>query len=73
MTNKNIILHKAETRRNTNYGWLHSKHTFSFANYHKPERINSGVLRVLNDDGAEAGMGLRTLGASKRKKCHTSL
>ncbi len=51
------VLHKADTRGNANHGWLHSKHTFSFANYYNPERMNFGVLRVLNDDKVAAGMG----------------
>lgn len=44
------VLHKASTRGNANHGWLNSHHSFSFANYHNPERMNFGVLRVLNDD-----------------------
>ena len=55
MTNTNI--HKAETRGHANHGWLNSMHTFSFANYHNPERMHFGALRVLNDDTVEAGMG----------------
>jgi redox-sensitive bicupin YhaK (pirin superfamily) len=51
------ILHKADTRGDANHGWLHSRHTFSFANYHHPERMNFGALRVLNDDMVEPGMG----------------
>jgi quercetin 2,3-dioxygenase len=54
------ILHKADTRGDANHGWLHSKHTFSFANYYDPERIHFGALRVLNDDRVEAGMGFGT-------------
>jgi quercetin 2,3-dioxygenase len=54
---ENIVLHKADTRGNANHGWLQSFHTFSFANYHNPERMNFGVLRVLNDDTVAAGMG----------------
>jgi len=56
----NTILHKAESRGNANHGWLHSKHTFSFANYYNPERMNFGVLRVLNDDTVAQGMGFGT-------------
>jgi len=56
----NIIIHRANTRGHANHGWLDSKHTFSFANYHNPERMNFGVLRVLNDDTVEAGMGFGT-------------
>ena len=54
---KNTVLHKAETRGDANHGWLHSKHSFSFANYYNPERMHFGVLRVLNDDTVSAGMG----------------
>ena len=54
------VIHKAETRGNANHGWLNSYHTFSFANYHNPERMNFGVLRVLNDDTVQAGMGFGT-------------
>ena len=54
---ENRVLHKANTRGYANHGWLESYHTFSFANYHNPERMNFGVLRVLNDDRVNQGMG----------------
>ncbi|GAA3509694.1 pirin family protein [Aquimarina addita] len=54
---RTTVLHKAETRGNANHGWLHSRHTFSFANYHNPERMAFGVLRVLNDDIVAGGRG----------------
>lgn len=56
----NTILHRAESRGDANHGWLHSRHTFSFADYHDPERMRFGLLRVLNDDTVEAGMGFGT-------------
>lgn len=45
----NSIIQKAETRGFANHGWLQSNHTFSFANYHNPDRMHFGVLGVLND------------------------
>lgn len=56
----NTILHKADTRGDADHGWLHSKHTFSFANYHDSERMNFGVLRVLNDDTVSEKRGFGT-------------
>lgn len=53
----NTIIHKADTRGKANHGWLNSHHTFSFANYYNPDRMNFGVLRVLNDDIVAPGMG----------------
>ncbi|TAE19444.1 MAG: pirin family protein [Bacteroidetes bacterium] len=53
----NTVLHKAETRGFANHGWLQANHSFSFANYYNPDRMNFGVLRVLNDDTVAAGMG----------------
>ena len=53
----NTVLHTADSRGDANHGWLHSKHSFSFANYYNPEKIHFGVLRVLNDDFVAAGMG----------------
>jgi len=57
---ENSVLHKANTRGNANLGWLNSYHTFSFSNYYDPNRMNFGVLRVLNDDTVAAGMGFGT-------------
>ncbi|WP_333864354.1 pirin family protein [Sphingobacterium sp.] len=51
------VLHKASTRGHADHGWLVSNHTFSFANYHNPERMHFGVLRVLNDDTVAEGRG----------------
>lgn len=54
------VLHKSASRGDANHGWLHSRHTFSFANYHNRERMHFGALRVLNDDFVAEGMGFGT-------------
>jgi redox-sensitive bicupin YhaK (pirin superfamily) len=54
------VLYKAETRGHKNHGWLDTHHTFSFAGYYNPERIQFGALRVLNDDIVIAGEGFGT-------------
>ena len=54
------VYHQADSRGFANHGWLKSYHSFSFANYHNPERMHFGVLRVLNDDQVSGGMGFGT-------------
>tara|TARA_Y100000385_G_scaffold235802_1_gene249713 strand:- start:3699 stop:4571 length:873 start_codon:yes stop_codon:yes gene_type:complete len=57
---ESTVLHKAHTRGSADHGWLKVNHTFSFANYRNPQRINFGVLRVLNDDIIAGGRGFST-------------
>jgi len=53
-------VHKSETRGVAEHGWLSSRHTFSFAGYHNLERMRFGLLRVINDDVVQPGMGFGT-------------
>jgi quercetin 2,3-dioxygenase len=54
---KNSVLHKANSRGHARHGWLETHHSFSFANYYDPRRMNFGVLRVMNDDIIAPSMG----------------
>lgn len=51
------VIHNAESRGYADHGWLKTHHSFSFANWYNPEKMNFGTLRVLNDDFVDAGMG----------------
>jgi redox-sensitive bicupin YhaK (pirin superfamily) len=55
-----ITIHRADSRGYADHGWLKATHTFSFASYYDPSRIRFGLLRVLNDDVVEPGMGFGT-------------
>lgn len=51
------VFHPSSQRGKANHGWLNSRHSFSFANYHDSSKMNFGLLRVLNDDVVSGGQG----------------
>jgi quercetin 2,3-dioxygenase len=57
-----LTLRKAAERGVAEFGWLHSRHTFSFGQYHDPKQVGFSDLLVINDDRVEPGMGFGTHG-----------
>lgn len=50
---------RAEQRGLAQFGWLTSRHTFSFGDYYNPAQMGFSALRVLNDDAVTAGAGFQ--------------
>ncbi|HYV43493.1 MAG TPA: pirin family protein [Myxococcaceae bacterium] len=52
-----LAIRRADERGRTHLGWLDSRHTFSFGDYHDPRAMGFSVLRVINDDRVRPGAG----------------
>jgi len=57
-----ITIRSAQDRGTANFGWLDSRHTFSFGNYYDPNHMGFSNLRVINEDKVTPGQGFGTHG-----------
>jgi hypothetical protein len=57
-----IQIRKAADRGHFDHGWLDTRHTFSFGDYHDPRQMGFRALRVINEDRVRPGEGFGTHG-----------
>src|SRR3954468_9683898 len=55
-----IVKRPAEERGRADFGWLDSRHTFSFGEYYDPRYMGFRALRVINEDKVKPGYGFGT-------------
>jgi redox-sensitive bicupin YhaK (pirin superfamily) len=57
-----LLIRRSDDRGRANLGWLDSRHTFSFADYHDQRYMGYGPLRVINEDRVQPAQGFGTHG-----------
>jgi hypothetical protein len=52
-----LTIRPSEARGHVEFGWLDTRHSFSFGHYHDPAHMGFRALRVINEDHVDPGAG----------------